>query len=201
LRIYVALGRYDLPRSIETIGDPLVIEDDDGSRWVLTGHSGDRFPFPRGREDELHEIRGLEQLPPGEFGIDLVGVAEIARRAQVSSDSVQRWHSGDHDFPKVLADLAAGPVWSWQAIERWLAVARPGGRPPARPESALDERARWAARIREGDAVSVHGRPRCVLGIRRRGPLAPYFRFEEGGVWFSYMRPELAPASAVAKDA
>lgn len=193
MKIHVAFGTYDGPRTGELIGDPLVVEDDDGTRWMLTGLPGERIPFPSGQDGNLHRIRGLEEVPPGEFGIDLVGAAEIADRAQVSSDSVLRWRSGDADFPTPLADLAAGPVWSWQAIDRWLSVARLGGRPLARGDSALSDRERWAVRVQEGDAVLVHGRPRIVLGVRKRGPLSPYFRFEEGGVYMSYTRPELSP--------
>ena len=194
MKIHVALGTYDRPGSTEKIGDPLVVEDDDGSRWMLTTRPGERIPFPPGQDGDLHRIRGISEVPPGEFGIDLVGVAEIAHRAHVSSDSVHRWRSSEADFPAPMAELAAGPIWSWQAIDRWLSIARPGGRPLARGEPALGDRERWARRVRRGDAVLVHGRPRIVLGVRARGPLAPYFRFEEGGVYWSYTSPELSPA-------
>jgi hypothetical protein len=62
-------------------------------------------------------------------------------------------------------------------------------------QQALSQRERWAAHIQVGDAVLVHGQPRIVLGIRRLGPLAPYFRFERGGIFMSYTRTELAEAS------
>ncbi len=190
MKIYVALGTYERPGTSESIGDPLVIEDDDHQRWMITGLEGERLPY-RGPEDDLHELRGLNEVSPGEFGMDLVGVAEIAQRAHVSTDSVRRWRLGPFGFPLPLHDLAAGPVWSWQAVDRWLRVARPSGRPAVLRDASMNDRERWARSVRDGDAVMFSGVPRTVLAVRTLGQLAPYFRFDDSGVWYSYTRAEL----------
>ncbi len=59
-----------------------------------------------------------------EYGIDgqgtFVGVAEIARRIDVRPDTVHKWRMRHPDFPDPIADLAAGPVWRWADLEKWL---------------------------------------------------------------------------------
>lgn len=66
----------------------------------------------------------------GELMIELVGVVEIAERAHVQPGTVQAWRERHDDFPTPMATLRAGPVWSWTAVERWLRVRPPAGRPP-----------------------------------------------------------------------
>jgi hypothetical protein len=73
--------------------------------------------------------------------VDVVGVAEIAARAGVTRDTVQKWRDRHDDFPGPMATLAAGPVWSWEAVERWLRIRRSPGRPTV---DALSDRA-WSA--------------------------------------------------------
>lgn len=193
MRTYVALGTYLVPGTGEALGDPLVVEDDDGARWMLARGRREQFPFPEGHDDELREIKALGDVTPPEFGLDLVGVAEIADLAGVSRDSIERWRGTTGlDFPSPLADLASGPVWSWQAVERWLQVARVAGRPAA----PRDPKHRWAAGVREGDFVLFQGRRRRVLGVRRNGRHAPYFRFDASGVSYSYVREEVGPLSS-----
>lgn len=51
---------------------------------------------------------------------DLVGLAEIAARAGVTKDAVQKWRIRYTEFPKPEAELAATPVWQWRAVEGWL---------------------------------------------------------------------------------
>lgn len=65
----------------------------------------------------------------GEMMIELVGVAEIAERAGVQPSTVHAWRDRHDDFPVPMAALKAGPVWSWAAVDRWLQVRPPMGRP------------------------------------------------------------------------
>lgn len=51
---------------------------------------------------------------------DLVGATEIALRADVKLDTVDKWRRRHEDFPEPIADLAAGAVWAWKDIEKWL---------------------------------------------------------------------------------
>lgn len=61
--------------------------------------------------------------------MDLLGVTEIAERAGVKLDTVQKWRQRHLDFPKPVAELAMGPVWEWSDVELWLAKERRPGRP------------------------------------------------------------------------
>ena len=63
---------------------------------------------------------------------DLVGIAEIAQRANKSPGFVRVLRHRHPDFPAPVADLAMGPVWNWPEIEAWLAQPRPTGRPARR---------------------------------------------------------------------
>jgi predicted DNA-binding transcriptional regulator AlpA len=63
--------------------------------------------------------------------LDLVGPIEIAQRAGVKRDTVEKWrvrHAGT--FPAPIVRLAAGPVWLWRDVEAWLAIPRRPGKPP-----------------------------------------------------------------------
>lgn len=51
---------------------------------------------------------------------DLVGATEIAQRAVVKLDTVDKWRRRHADFPEPVAELAAGDVWAWPDIEKWL---------------------------------------------------------------------------------
>lgn len=54
----------------------------------------------------------------------IVGLAEIAERLGVARGTVDKWRQRDV-LPPPTWELAAGPVWLWQVIERW---ARTTGR-------------------------------------------------------------------------
>jgi hypothetical protein len=81
----------------------------------------------------------VRSVGDGRFAVDveneaepwfsLVSVAEIAQRAGVAWSTVQSWRRRHADFPAPLVTLAAGPVWDWADVERWIAVPRPQGRP------------------------------------------------------------------------
>lgn len=52
---------------------------------------------------------------------ELVSVAEIASRARRPISTIQSWRRRHPDFPEPAASLAAGPVWTWPVVERWIA--------------------------------------------------------------------------------
>lgn len=51
---------------------------------------------------------------------DLVSVSEIAARARRPISTIQSWRRRHRDFPRPVASLAAGPVWTWPVVERWI---------------------------------------------------------------------------------
>ena len=55
-------------------------------------------------------------------GTQLVSVSEIAARAGRPVNTIQSWRRRHRDFPAPVASLAAGPVWTWPVIERWIAA-------------------------------------------------------------------------------
>ena len=68
--------------------------------------------------------------PPNALEPGLVGVAEIAARSGRSLSTVQSWRRRQVSFPPPLVGLAAGPIWRWADVERWIAKrARPARRP------------------------------------------------------------------------
>lgn len=99
-------------------GDRWVLEDDDGSRWSIPAGGGEKERFVG--DAELLEPLDVPSTVPSSLQIVLVGVPEIAARAGVKTDTVRKWRQRHDDFPRPLADLAAGPVWSLEAVERWL---------------------------------------------------------------------------------
>jgi hypothetical protein len=124
------------------VADGLVLEDAAGEFLIvarpLTSNASRKF---LGDPSLLEPIAAIGREVPGQLGIDIVGVSEIAERARVNRDTVQKWRERHNDFPGPIATLAAGPVWSWEAVDRWLRVRRPPGRPTA---DVLTDRA-WSA--------------------------------------------------------
>lgn len=51
---------------------------------------------------------------------DLVSITEISRRAGRSTNTIQSWRRRYQAFPKPIAQLAAGPIWDWDAVARWI---------------------------------------------------------------------------------
>jgi predicted nucleic acid-binding protein len=51
---------------------------------------------------------------------DVVSVAEIARRSGRPISTVQSWRRRDATFPRPFVELAAGPIWHWQDVSRWI---------------------------------------------------------------------------------
>lgn len=53
---------------------------------------------------------------------DLVGATEIAHRADVKLDTVDKWRRRPMEvpFPEPVVRLAAGDVWSWPDVQKWL---------------------------------------------------------------------------------
>lgn len=106
--------------------DRWVVEDERGDLWWI-GKPAERF---NGARDDLQPIRRTVDVQrPWLLTADLVGVAEIAQRAGVKADTIHKWRSRHSDFPRPIAELAAGPVWSYAAVERWLLLKPGPGRP------------------------------------------------------------------------
>lgn len=124
------------------VADGLVLEDGNGQHWVVARPlTSNTLRLFEGDRTLLEPIAAFGQQVPGQLGVDVVGVAEIALRAGVSRNTVQKWRERHDDFPGPMASLAAGPVWSWEAVERWLRIQRLPGRPTA---EVLIDRA-WSA--------------------------------------------------------
>lgn len=51
--------------------------------------------------------------------MDLVGSAEIAERLDLTQSRINQLALKDEGFPQPVAELKAGRVWEWAAIERW----------------------------------------------------------------------------------
>jgi len=52
--------------------------------------------------------------------LELVGLSEVAEMAGVSRQAVVNWRARFSDFPSPTAELASGPVWIREDIEKWL---------------------------------------------------------------------------------
>jgi predicted nucleic acid-binding protein len=72
---------------------------------------------------------------------ELVSVAEVAARSGRSVNTIQSWRRRRADFPEPVASLAAGPVWTWPAVEHWIS-SRSSPRRPGRLERPSHDRAR-----------------------------------------------------------
>ncbi|HWE55885.1 MAG TPA: hypothetical protein VG435_10250 [Acidimicrobiales bacterium] len=74
------------------------------------------------RGDQPDDLPGLPEL---------LGVAEVATRLDVSKQRVGELARSHPVFPPPVADLAAGPVWTaWQIGEFQRSWTRKPGRPP-----------------------------------------------------------------------
>jgi hypothetical protein len=51
---------------------------------------------------------------------ELVSVSEMAIRSRRPISTIQSWRRRHRDFPRPVASLAAGPVWTWPVVERWI---------------------------------------------------------------------------------
>jgi hypothetical protein len=98
--------------------DRWVIEEEDGSRWTIPHGGGDKKAFAG--DSALLERLDVPPTAPASLQVVLVGVPEIADHAGVQNDTVRKWRQRHDDFPRPVAELAAGPVWSLAAVERWL---------------------------------------------------------------------------------
>lgn len=94
-----------------------VIEDEEGL-WMIPAGGGPKQPFS-GDRSQLEPL-DEDSDRPWLLRVQLVGVPEISRRANVQTDTVRKWRQRYDDFPVPLTNLGAGPVWSWVALDRWL---------------------------------------------------------------------------------
>jgi predicted nucleic acid-binding protein len=60
---------------------------------------------------------GEERAPEA---TELVSVAEISARSGRPTNTIQSWRRRHADFPVPIATLAAGPVWQWPDVARWI---------------------------------------------------------------------------------
>lgn len=97
-----------------------VLEDDDGTLWTVPAGGGPKAQFIG--DPSLLEPIDVSSSKPASLRVRLVGITEIARRCSVQRETVQKWRQRHEDFPTPVADLAAGPVWTWDAVDRWLRV-------------------------------------------------------------------------------
>ena len=59
-------------------------------------------------------LRNLQQCP------DPVGIAEIAKRHGTTPGTIRSWRHRHDDFPAPIADLAMGPLFDWNDVQRFL---------------------------------------------------------------------------------
>lgn len=67
-------------------------------------------------------------------GSDLVSVSEISARSGRPINTIQSWRRRHRDFPEPVAQLAAGPIWSWPTVAQWISTrtsAQSAGSGPA----------------------------------------------------------------------
>lgn len=72
-----------------------------------------------------------------EIAADVVSVSEIAARAGRPINTIQSWRRRHRDFPTPLAQLAAGPVWTWTPVRDWIET-RDRGRASNRRGNAVE---------------------------------------------------------------
>lgn len=66
------------------------------------------------------------------MGEQLVGVAEISELLGVSRQRVHQIVEEHDDFPRPVAELAAGRIWQLDDVREWIKAhpVRKAGRPP-----------------------------------------------------------------------
>jgi hypothetical protein len=90
---------------------------------------------------------------------DLVSVSEIASRSGRSINTIQSWRRRDRGFPEPVVILAAGPIWDWETVARWMRDRNAGRfRGPRALSVAVDSRLPGADLVRKGLADLSAGR-------------------------------------------
>lgn len=56
--------------------------------------------------------------------MEILGLAEIAAMLGVKKQVVTNWKSRKASFPKPMAILKSGPIWSQEAIAGWIEAER-----------------------------------------------------------------------------
>jgi predicted nucleic acid-binding protein len=72
-----------------------------------------------------------------EVAADVVSVSEIAARTGRPINTIQSWRRRHRDFPTPMAQLAAGPVWTWTPVRDWI-ESRDSGRTSDRRRMAAE---------------------------------------------------------------
>ena len=83
------------------------------------GLHGFAAPMPDDQRPR-HKVNEAAAAYGDENAAGLVSVAEIAARSQRSVNTVQSWRRRNADFPRPVAQLSAGPIWDWPAVETWV---------------------------------------------------------------------------------
>lgn len=91
------------------------------ARDFYTAHG--RAPNTETEGEEWVAKRAAEQKAIDER--ELVGTLEISKMAGVTVSCVSQWKTRYESFPKPVADVAAGPVYSKREVEEWLKTYRP----------------------------------------------------------------------------
>jgi hypothetical protein len=91
--------------------------------FLLVAPNGEQRRF----EESVSVLRpagGLEQALLRVLADDLVAVAELARRAGVKANTVQRWRDRYPDFPAPIIDRerSRSPLWYWPEVTAWRAA-------------------------------------------------------------------------------
>lgn len=64
---------------------------------------------------------------------ELVGRAEIARRAGIKERTVDSWRRRHSEFPEPLTHVSGTPLWLWPDVAAWIENT---SHEPGRPSSA-----------------------------------------------------------------
>jgi predicted nucleic acid-binding protein len=98
----------------EGISEALAYDLDFEANGFPRPAAGSRPPAPRRMSESATPYASDDGVA------DLVSVAELAARSGRSVNTIQSWRRRHADFPDPVASLAAGPVWTWPIVERWI---------------------------------------------------------------------------------
>lgn len=94
------------------------------SDFQVMGFARPRIPGSPADRHRLAEHAELYAEAGATGELDVVSVAEIAARSGRPISTIQSWRRRHPDFPVPVASLAAGPVWTWPVVERWIKARR-----------------------------------------------------------------------------
>ncbi|MFJ8488523.1 hypothetical protein ACIRBZ_09050 [Streptomyces sp. NPDC094038] len=169
--------------------DGISVEDDEAAGIVsdtfdglLSRHRGRHFlevsESGASAIDAAHRIvvrlrKALPRLRLLRLAPDLVGVSDIAERAERSRQNVQQWVSGERrqdkqPFPDPEGISGRSPVWRWGDVNVWLAQFGSGRPGLSRPAAGSHPRALRRTDAAPGSTASLAGVGRGPCGSRGR---------------------------------